>query len=62
MHIGEMYVINVDFHLSRLDLLGRLDFAERMARQQQIDDTDALESTLDWVWSKDHEKLSSFTQ
>lgn len=42
------------------DFLDRLDFAERMARQQQIDDADALESTLEWFWNKNHESHSSF--
>ena len=45
-----------------IELLPRLDFAERTARQQQIDNADVLESTLDWVWSEGHEGKSSFAQ
>ena len=45
-----------------IEILNHLDFAERTARQQQIDNADALESTLDWVWSKKHESRSSFAQ
>lgn len=45
-----------------IEILKHLDFAERTARQQQIDNADALESTLDWVWSKKHESRSSFAQ
>ena len=46
----------------RIEFLSRLDFTERTARQQQIDNADALESTLDWIWSKKHESRSSFAQ
>ena len=45
-----------------IEILDHLDFAERTARQQQIDNADALESTLDWIWSKEHERRSSFAQ
>ena len=45
-----------------VDILDHLDFAERTARQQQIDNADAVESTLDWIWSKEHESRSSFAQ
>ena len=31
-------------------------------RQQQIDNADARESTLDWIWSEGHESRSSFAQ
>lgn len=45
-----------------VEILDRLDFAERTARQQQINNVDALESTLEWVWNKGHESHSSFAQ
>lgn len=36
--------------MSCLDLLRNLDFAERSAREQQIDNTDAESSTFEWIW------------
>ena len=45
-----------------IEILDHLDFAERTARQQQIDNADALESTLEWIWNEEYEGCSSFAQ
>ena len=45
-----------------IEILDHLDFTERTARQQQIDNAEALESTLNWIWSEEYESRSSFAQ